>query len=82
MSVRQATFEKHEKVENSLLYGAALRDHRIPHEMHLYEHGPHGVGLASGNPNPQRNIPALTTWPIVCANWLHMHGFGSGAKSL
>jgi len=70
------------KVENSLLYGAALRDHRIPHEMHLYEHGPHGVGLASGNPNPQRNIPALTTWPIVCANWLHMHAFGTGAKSL
>ncbi len=66
------------KVENSLLYAAALRDHRIPHEMHLYEHGPHGVGLAAHNPKPERNVPVLTTWPTLCGNWLKTHKFGRG----
>jgi acetyl esterase/lipase len=68
------------KVENSLLYAAALRDHRIPHEMHLYEHGPHGVGLAQNNPKPERNVPELKTWPALCANWIKKHNFGRGAN--
>jgi acetyl esterase/lipase len=67
------------KVENSLLYAAALRDHRIPHEMHLYEHGPHGVGLAVNTGKPGRDSPILATWPSLCANWLKTHGFGKGA---
>jgi acetyl esterase/lipase len=64
------------RVENSLLYAAALRDHNIPHEVHLYEHGPHGVGLAVNNPVPERNSTTLATWTTLCANWLRTHNFG------
>ena len=66
------------KVENSLLYAAALRDHQIPHEVHLYEHGPHGVGLARESPRADRNDPVLATWTMLCGNWLKKRGFGRG----
>jgi acetyl esterase/lipase len=32
-------------VEHALLYDAALREHGIPHELHLYQHGKHGTGM-------------------------------------
>jgi len=32
-------------VEHTLLYAAALREHCVPHELHLYQHGGHGTGL-------------------------------------
>jgi acetyl esterase/lipase len=55
-------------VENSLLFAAALRAARVPYELHAYEHGRHGVGLASGD-------PVLQTWPGLLANWLRAHRF-------
>ena len=63
-------------VENSLLYAAALRENGVPYEMHLYEHGRHGVGLAQDD-------PALQTWPMLCERWMRVRGFGKpleGAK--
>lgn len=33
-------------VENSLFYAKALRDHKIPFEMHIYPYGPHGLATA------------------------------------
>lgn len=59
-------------VENSLLFAAALRKNKVPHEMHIYEHGRHGVGLAS-------NDPALSSWPKMLENWLRARGFLNGA---
>jgi acetyl esterase/lipase len=50
-------------VENSILYAQGLRRHGIPFEMHLYETGRHGVGLAQDN-------PVLRSWPALCAVWL------------
>ena len=32
--------------ENSILFYMALRKAGVPAEMHIYERGPHGVGLA------------------------------------
>lgn len=55
-------------VENSILYAMALRKHGVPFEMHLYEKGPHGVGLAEKD-------PVLSTWPVRCAAWLAGKGF-------
>src|SRR5204863_8798515 len=34
-------------IENSLLFYRALRAAGVPAEMHVYEHGPHGFGLAT-----------------------------------
>ena len=55
-------------VENSLLFADALRKAHVPFELHLYEQGPHGFGLAPNN-------PVLATWTELCANWLGVHGF-------
>jgi len=55
-------------VENSLLFAEALRKHGVPFEIHLYEKGPHGFGLAPGD-------PILSSWPGRCADWLGSHGF-------
>lgn len=55
-------------VENSLQFAAALRKAKVPYEMHIYETGRHGVGLAP-------TIPALSTWPKLLENWLRARGF-------
>ena len=46
-------------VENSLLFAAALRRHGVPFELHLYEHGAHGLGLETELP-----------WASDCLRWL------------
>ena len=55
-------------VENSLRFAAALRKAKVPVEIHVYEHGPHGFGLGGKD-------PVLSTWPLRCAEWLRGHGF-------
>jgi acetyl esterase/lipase len=55
-------------VENSLLYASALRACGVPFELHCFEHGRHGVGLATDD-------PILGAWPGLCAHWLKARGF-------
>ena len=54
-------------VENSTAFYAALRNAGVPAEMHIYEHGAHGVGLA-------KDDPVLRTWPDLLSNWLKARG--------
>ncbi|HEX2950018.1 MAG TPA: alpha/beta hydrolase [Armatimonadota bacterium] len=54
-------------VENSLLYFGALRKAGVPAEMHIYAHGPHGVGLLL-------NDPVLGTWSNHLEVWLRESG--------
>ena len=53
--------------ENAVHYFLALRKAGVPAEMHVFERGPHGVGLANGD-------PALSEWSKLLANWLRVHG--------
>lgn len=55
-------------VENSVLYYLALRKHRVPAELHVYENGRHGVGLAPFD-------PILSTWPQRLEAWMRFHGW-------
>jgi len=52
--------------ENSVHYYLALRKAGVPAEMHVFEKGAHGVGLANDN-------PALSQWSALLANWLRIH---------
>lgn len=54
-------------VANSLLFFEALHQAGVPAELHVFPHGKHGVGLATGD-------PALSIWPRLCATW--MRGLG------
>jgi acetyl esterase/lipase len=61
------TEDKTVPVENSVLFYLALRRAGVAAEMHLFERGPHGVGLALRD-------PALEMWPQLLANWLRVRG--------
>ena len=52
-------------VEHAQLYAAALHQHKIPHELHLYEHGDHGTGL----------IRTKHPWFADLLFWLKARGF-------
>lgn len=53
--------------ENSVLYYLALRKAGVPAELHIYQNGPHGVGLAQKD-------PVLATWPARLKDWLFVRG--------
>lgn len=53
--------------ENSILFYMALRKAGVPAEMHIFEPGPHGVGLAM-------NDPVLDAWPPLLSTWLRARG--------
>jgi len=62
--------------ENSLLFVMALRKAHVPVELHLFERGPHGLGLGGGT--AKFRIPAepsFQAWPQLCTTWLKNQGF-------
>ena len=60
--------------ENSVAFYLALRKAGVPAEMHIYEQGRHGLGLAPAD-------PAVSTWPARCADWLRVRGILPGGGS-
>jgi acetyl esterase/lipase len=59
--------------ENSILFYMALRKAKVPAELHVYEKGRHGVGLADGKYRAP-NDPVLTTWKERLADWMKGRG--------
>ncbi len=55
-------------VENSLRYVTALRRAGVPFELHAFETGRHGIGLAPEHPTAR-------AWPGLCAAWLGARGW-------
>ena len=53
--------------ENTVEFYLALRKAGVPAEMHVFEKGPHGVGL-------DLEDPVLGTWPMLLTNWLRERG--------
>jgi acetyl esterase/lipase len=53
--------------ENSILFYMAMRKNRVPGELHVFEPGHHGVGLASTD-------ATLSLWPTLLENWLRTRG--------
>ncbi len=53
--------------ENTVRFYLALREAGVPAEMHVYERGRHGLGLAQGE-------AGLGSWPERCKVWLQVRG--------
>src|SRR5579859_12560 len=51
-------------VENSVVYFMALKNAKVPAEMHIYTQGGHGYGL-------RRTELPITRWPLLVETWLH-----------
>lgn len=63
----QAEDDNVDGVNQSLIYYIALKDARVPVEMHLYAHGGHAFGL-----RPTK-VP-ITHWPTLVDAWLRTIG--------
>ena len=57
-------------VENSLTFAAALRRAGVPFDLHIYQKGRHGIGLADQPPFEHRH-----PWANDCLFWLKEQGF-------
>ncbi len=56
------------RVENALFYYLALKNAKVPAEMHLYPSGGHGYGL-------RRTEFTVTSWPDRVADWMRASGW-------
>ncbi len=50
-------------IKNSLAYASALKDYSVDCELHVYQNGPHGMGLAQQSNN-------VGQWTTQLKNWL------------
>ena len=57
-------------VENSLDFAAALRKAGVPFDLHIYQKGQHGMGLAAKPPFANAH-----PWAADCLYWLAVQGF-------
>jgi acetyl esterase/lipase len=53
--------------ENTVVFYLALQKAGVPAEMHVFERGPHGVGL-------DLDDPLAGEWPALLKNWLRARG--------
>jgi acetyl esterase/lipase len=53
--------------ENAVSFYLALHKAGVPAEMHIFEKGKHGVGLA-------KEIPGANQWPALCKEWMKTRG--------
>lgn len=61
--------------ENSVLFYLGLRKAGVPAELHIYEKGKHGVGLAAAD-------PILSSWPGRLKDWLRTRGLLDGKPAV
>jgi acetyl esterase/lipase len=55
------------RIENSLSYFLALKNAKVPAEMHIYATGGHGYGL-------RPTSAPITGWPALAERWMHTIG--------
>jgi acetyl esterase/lipase len=63
--------DKGVKIENALSFANALQAADVRFDLHVYERGPHGLGLGSRDYDPVKWHP----WTRDCAFWLKERGF-------
>jgi acetyl esterase/lipase len=64
------TDDKTVPVMNSVMFYSALVKASVPAEMHIFQHGPHGVGLATWSPQ-------LRVWPDLLIKWMRERGYAA-----
>jgi acetyl esterase/lipase len=63
-----STNDKTVPVENSLLIYESLHTAGVPVEMHIFEYGGHGFGIAPAD-------PVLAAWTTAAESWMRRHGW-------
>jgi acetyl esterase/lipase len=58
---------------NATAFYDALKEAGVPAELHIFERGQHGAGMAQGI----KGMTELAIYPTLLANWMEMHGWMS-----
>jgi len=66
------TDDKTVPVMNSVMFYQALVKAGVPAEMHIFQHGAHGAGLAAANPD-------LSVWSSLLIKWMRERGYAAPA---
>jgi dipeptidyl aminopeptidase/acylaminoacyl peptidase len=61
------------RVESAVFYYMALKNAKVPAEMHLYPTGGHGYGLRASQ-------HTVTTWPKRLEEWMGASGWLKAVK--
>lgn len=69
--------DKAVKLEPILELAMRMRQAGRPYALHVYEVGPHGIGLGTRDYDPARFHP----WVAECGRWLTAHGFSAPAAA-
>lgn len=64
------TDDKTVPIANSVMFYEALVRAGVPAEMHIFQHGAHGAGLAVTNPQ-------LSVWPDLLIKWMRERGYAA-----
>lgn len=56
---------------NATAFYNALKRARVAAELHIFERGPHGVGIGLG----LKKFTELAVFPTLLANWMQLHGW-------
>jgi acetyl esterase/lipase len=56
---------------NATAFYDALKRAGVPVELHIFERGQHGIGMAQ----TMKRLPELAIYPTLVANWMEMHGW-------
>lgn len=67
------TDDKTVPIANSVMFYEALVRAGVPAEMHVFQHGAHGAGLAPTNPQ-------LSVWPDLLIKWMRERGYAAPAQ--
>jgi acetyl esterase/lipase len=67
------TDDKTVPILNSVMFYEALIKAGVPAEMHIFQHGAHGAGLAAANPD-------LSIWPDLLLKWMRERGYAAPAQ--
>lgn len=58
--------------EHTYRLASALATHGVPHEVHVFAHGPHSLGLAEG-------AGQAATWTALADTWIHEQATAIGS---
>jgi dipeptidyl aminopeptidase/acylaminoacyl peptidase len=70
----QTTEDKSVPAENCVAFYLALRKAGVPAEMHIFQEGRHGLGMA-------KDVPGTNKWPELCEAWFKNRGLMEPAEN-
>ncbi|HBL40961.1 MAG TPA: alpha/beta hydrolase [Ruminococcaceae bacterium] len=62
-------------IEHSLSFAMACASHKVPFELHVFEHGCHGLSLSTPSVCVDGGNEAVAQWTSLCTKWLRKYFF-------